>query len=262
MTYPTIHRTRIGNVAIVIVAMAATMGAGQGLVAAQDTLPSAEHLTARHVEAIGGRDAVLRPQATRFTGTFEMAAAGLKGDLMTVTEAPNRTVTRIVVPGMDDMLSGYDGEFGWSMEPMAGPRLLSGGELNAMRENSNVLAAVRDPSLFGSMQTIERTESAGQPCYRVRLVWQSGRESHDCYHAETGFLIESTEEVESPIGMIQVTTTLSDYREFGGIMFPTRTVLTMMGAEQVLTISAVEFQRVDTSLVELPAEIRGLVPSL
>ena len=260
-----IHRTGMGsglaNLAVRMgVVMGVVMGAGPVPVAGQDALPPAEQLTARHVEAIGGRDAVLRPLASRSTGTFEMAAAGLRGELVIVTEAPNRTVTRITLPGMDDMLSGFDGEVGWSLEPMAGPRLLSGGELDVARENANALVAVRDPSLFQSMQTIERAASAGQPCYRVRLVWQSGRETDDCYHVETGLLIESTEEVESPIGMIHVVTTLSDYRDFGGIMFPTRTVLAMMGAEQILTITTVEFEDIDTSVIEPPEEIRVLMP--
>lgn len=261
MTYPSVRHTRLGIFASTTFAVGAIMAAGAGSVAGQDALPSAEQLAARHVEAIGGRDAVLRPQATRATGTFEMAAVGFKGDLLIVTEAPNRMVTRIMVPGMDAMVSGYDGEFGWSIEPMAGSRLLDNRELDVLRENSNVLAAVRDASLFSSMQTTVRTESAGQPCYRVRLVWRSGRESHDCYHTESGLLIESTEEVESPVGLIQVATTFSDYREFGGVLFATRTVLTMMGAEQVLTISAVEFDDVDTSMIGLPPEIRSLVPS-
>jgi hypothetical protein len=261
MKYPSIVGTRPGVLAATSFTVVAIVAAGAGSLAAQAALPSAEQLTARHVEAIGGRAAVLRPHATRTTGTFEMAAVGLKGDLLIVTEVPNRMITRILVPGMDAIESGYDGEFGWSIEPMAGSRLLSDRELDAMRENSHVLAAVRDPSLFSSMQTTERTESVGRPCWRVRLVWRSGRESHDCYHAESGLLIESTEEVESPVGMIQVSTTFFDYRGFGGVLFPTRTVLTMMGAEQVLAISAVEFDNVDPAIIELPPEIRSLVPS-
>lgn len=257
MTFHGIFALRAFTAAATSLALSAAAPRGG---AAQAPLPPAEQLTARYAEAIGGRAAVLAHRATRSTGTFEMPAAGLKGDLLIVTQAPNRTATRITLPGVGIIRSGYDGEVGWSVEPMAGPRLLSGGELDVMRENADALAALRDASLFRSMQTIERAASAGQPCYRVRLVWRSGRESHDCYHTESGLLIETTQDVESPVGTLRVTATMSDYREFGGVLFPTRTVLSMMGAHQVLTVSAVEFDGVDTSVIDVPDEIRRLLP--
>jgi hypothetical protein len=257
MTFPGIFPIRAFTVAAISLALSVAVPRGGG---AQDALPPAEQLTARYAEAIGGRAAVLAHRVTRSTGTFEMPAAGLKGELLIVTQAPNRTATRITIPGMGTIRSGYDGEVGWSVEPMAGPRLLSGGELDVMRDNANALAAVRDASLFRSMQTIERAVSGGQPCYRVRLVWRSGRESHDCYHEDSGLLIETTQEVESPVGTMRVTATMSDYREFGGVLFPTRTILSMMGAQQVLTVSAVEFEGVDTSAIGIPDEIRRLLP--
>jgi hypothetical protein len=160
------------------------------------------------------------------------------------------------------MLSGYDGSVGWSVEPLAGPRVLSGGELDVMRENANALASVRDASLFREMQTIDRTVSEGEPCYRVRLVWRSGRESHDCYHADTGLLIETTQNVESPMGIMQVVATLSDYRDFSGVLLPTRTILSIMGTQQVLSISTVEFEDIDTSVIAPPEVIRRLTSSI
>jgi hypothetical protein len=231
-----------------------------GTLAAQ-ALPTAEEITARYVAAIGGRDVVLRPRASRSTGTFEMAGAGLKGGLVIVMEAPNRMVSQVTIPGMGEILSGFDGGVGWSVEPMQGPRLLAGAELDELRENANMLAQVRDASLFRSMETVERTASVGEPCYRVKLVWQSGRETFDCYHVDTGLLIATTAETDSPMGAMAVTTRLTDYRDFAGMMVPTRLVLEMMGTQQVLTISTVEFDDVDTSLIEPPAAIRVLMTS-
>lgn len=229
-----------------------------GRLAAQ-TLPSAEQIIARYVEAIGGRDAVLGAHTARSTGTFEMPAAGLKGDLVIVTQAPDRMVSRVTIPGMGEMLSGYDGRTGWSLEPMQGARLLTGGEFDTMRENALALAQVRDASLFKSMESVELSESAGEPCYRVRLVWQSGRETLDCYHVDTGLLIATTQRSESPMGTIEVITRLTDYRAFGDVTVPSRMVIDMMGMQQVLTISSIEFENVDTSLIDPPAEIRALI---
>ncbi|MGI9044684.1 MAG: hypothetical protein ACR2GK_11255, partial [Gemmatimonadaceae bacterium] len=50
-------------------------------VAFAQALPAAKDLVAKHVAAIGGRDAVLRHPFFRAKGTFSMPAAGMTGEL-------------------------------------------------------------------------------------------------------------------------------------------------------------------------------------
>ena len=76
---------------------------------------------------------------------------------------------------------GYDGTTGWSINPMEGPRLVEGDELRQMRDDADRRALIRDAALIASMETVERTEMNAQACYRVRIVWKSGRETTDCY---------------------------------------------------------------------------------
>ncbi len=221
-------------------------------------LPAAEQLVARYVQAIGGREAVLRPRTSRALATFEMPAAGLSGQLEVLTAAPNRVVTRVSVAGME-IRSGFDGTVGWGIDPMSGARLLSGAELDAVREQSNMLMGVRDRSLFQSMETVERTEMGGQPCYRVRAVTLAGREIFDCYHVETGLLVAQTAVQDSPMGSMPTTTYLSEYREFGGMLMPTLMTQEMMGAQQVIRFTSVEYDGVDAAAFALPAQIHALM---
>src|SRR3546814_385959 len=99
----------------------------------------------------------------------------------------------------------------------------------------------------------------GQECYKVRVVWKSGRESFDCYAVDNGLMVGMQLRSESPMGVIDVIVLLSDYEEFGAVRMPTRMTQQMMGQEQVMTISSVEFNTVDRGVFELPAEIRALV---
>lgn len=230
-----------------------------GQEAAAQELPSAATLIARHVEAIGGRDAALRHAASRTTGTFEVPAAGLSGSLVVISEAPGRMATRIEMAGLGEILSGYDGTHAWSVEPMGGPRLLQGAELDMMRDGANPLAAVRDESLFTAMETVDRIEIAGQPCYRVRLAWKSGRTTHDCYSTDSGLLVASTATQTSPMGEMEVLTRMEDYREFGGVRSPARIVQEVMGMQQVLTIREVEFGDAGRWPIEPPAAVRALI---
>lgn len=248
-----ISNVRRAAVALLILAAAPAFVAAQ-----EEPLPEAGALVARYVDAIGGRDAVLARKASRTVGRFEMPAAGLGGDLEVVTQAPNRMITKVTIEGMGVMRSGFDGSIGWSLDPMTGARLLEGKELAAMRDQANMLAGVRDSSLFASMETVERTEMGGEACYLVKLVWQSGRESHDCYSVESGLLVGSRSQQESPMGTMDVTVRVADYREFGGVRMPTRIVQEMMGMQQTMTISDVQFENVDVSVIDPPAEIKAL----
>lgn len=226
--------------------------------AAAQQLPPAEQLVQRYVQAVGGRDALLAPRTTRTRGTFEMPAAGITGELEVVAGKPNRVATRVTIPSLGEIRNGFDGQTGWSVDPMMGARLLSGAELQAAQEQADPLAAVRDPSLFQSITTVEQTTMGGQACYKVRLVWKSGRESYDCYAVDGGLLVGSVNTQESPMGNMTVTTLVSDYRQFGNVRMPTKLTQEMMGQQQVINVSSVEFDVVDDAAFTPPAEIAAL----
>jgi hypothetical protein len=227
--------------------------------AAAQQLPPAEQLVERYLQAVGGRDALLAPRTTRTRGTFEMPAAGVSGELEVVSGKPNRIATRVSIPALGEIRNGFDGTTGWSLDPMMGARLLTGGELEAAREQADPMAAVRDPSVFQSITTVEQTTMGGQACYKVRLVWKSGRESFDCYAVDGGLLVASINTQESPMGTMAVTTIVSDYRQFGNVRMPTKLTQEMMGQQQVITVTSVEFDVVDDAAFNPPAEIHALM---
>ncbi len=239
-------------------AFAGAPSPASGTRGASDPLPDAQEVVDRYLSAIGGRDAVLAHPRSRSVGSYEIPMLGMRGELEVVFEAPNRVVTRITVPGMEPILQGFDGEVGWSVEPMLGARILAGRELDLVRETAHRLARVRDPSLFLSRVTVALTEEDGEPCYQIQLHWASGRESTDCYHLESGLLISTREEVESPMGTAEVVTRFSEYQFLGGILAPARTTIESMGMTQILEIRSVSHEGVDTSLLQLPARIRAL----
>lgn len=225
---------------------------------AQD-LPPAQEIIDRYVEAIGGREAATRAVATRTTGSFSMPAMGMNGEMESVSAGDGSMAMRVNIPGIGDMLSGYTGEVGWSMDPMTGPRLLDGGELDAMREQADPMYAVRDASLFQSFETTGENSYDGEGCWEVHYVWTSGREVTECYSKESGLVIATSTTSESPMGMIDVVTRLTDYQRFGEILVPTTMTQNMMGQQQVISIDDIEYGDMDLSLLEPPAAIQTLI---
>lgn len=232
-----------------------------GLLGAQESpLPAARELVARHVAAIGGRDAVLKYNTIRSTGTFEMAAAGLRGDLVSTVSRDGRVAMRITVPGMGELAGGYDGTLGWSMNPMQGPRVLAGAELAQMKEEAGVISAVlRDSPAITGMETVEKTTMGGVECYKVKVSYASGRVGYDCYGVESGLLAGQIAVQESAMGTMELHNIMSDWKEYGGVKFATRLRQQAMGQEQVMTITTVQFDGSDdATLLELPAAVKAI----
>lgn len=226
---------------------------------AQTALPAARDLVSRHVAAIGGRDAILAKASLRTIGTFEMPAAGLKGDLTVVQSKDGRTAMKIVVPGMGELAGGYDGTTAWSMNPMQGARVLEGKELTQMKEDAGFLTLLRESPAIASMETVEKTTLGGVACYKVKVTYTSGRVSHDCYAVDSGLMAGTITTQESAMGTLEITNLMSDWKEFGGVKFATRLRQQAMGQEQVMSIASVEFDNADDAkMFELPPAVKAL----
>jgi len=87
---------------------------------------------------------------------------------------------------------------------------------------------------------------------------KSGRETFDCYSVASGLLIASIGKQDTPMGSVDVTNLLSDYKDFGGQKVATRLTQQVMGQEQVLRINTVEYDAADPALFEMPAAIKAL----
>jgi hypothetical protein len=225
---------------------------------AAQPLPDARSIVDRYVEVIRG-DVMRRHSSMRTTGTFSIPAMGTTGQVEMAQARPNRLVMIVTVPGLGVIRTGYDGHVGWSLNPMEGPRLLAGKELTQQTDDAAFDSALRDSALIESMETLERAEIEGQACFKVRIVWNSGRETHDCYAVDTGLLIASMTRSETVMGAVDATMLYSDYQDFGGVRMPGRTRQRVMSQEFVLTITAVEFGAIDETAFEPPPEVRALL---
>jgi hypothetical protein len=98
----------------------------------------------------------------------------------------------------------------------------------------------------------------GERCYLVKLTWKSGRETFDCYSPTSGLMVGSSSIQQTAMGPIPVSTVYSDYKKFGEFTMPTKTTQSMMGQQQVVTISSVEVGPMTATIVP-PPEIKALV---
>lgn len=225
-----------------------------------ESLPPAERIIERHIQAIGGREAIKSHNSMRATGGVSIPASGLKGTVEVLAARPNKVVGRTTIAGIGEVKEGFDGTVGWSMSPMTGPMLATDEELAQKAFDSDFDGQLGFASKYTSVKTLEKTTFEGRPVYKVALTPRTGG-SDDIrfYDVETGLEAGSILQRKNPMGTITVTSAVSEYKKFGNLLQPTVVKQTMQGITMITTITSIEFDTVDPAVFELPAEIKALI---
>ena len=223
-------------------------------------LPDAREIINRHVQAIGGRAAVLGHKSMHATGTLSVASAGISGPMEIFGAAnPDRVIVKTSVPGIGDILEGFDGSHGWSMSPMTGPMLKVGKELSQTKLDADFYSELRDPKLYPAVKTVEKTTFDGRPCYKVSLKRIDGVEDFDFYDVATGLRAGSVNTRETPNGVLTMTSIEGNYKKIGKLTQAMLVTQQVMGIEQKITLATVEYDTVAASAFEPPAAIKALI---
>ncbi len=222
-------------------------------------LPEASTIIARYIEAIGGKDALLKTVSRHITGTFSVPDQGMEGSLEMFRSIPNKLFIRINIAGMGEITQGFDGKVGFTNDPMQGASLLVGYRLSQIRETADFYTELHRAEKFTSMKTVELTDFQGKPCYKVRLLSKAGRRYNEFFDQQTGLLAGNVGEQDIAGRAVEQITVYSDYKRFGDLLLATRTVVRVMNREQVMTYESIEFNAVDDTVYELPEEVKALV---
>jgi hypothetical protein len=221
-------------------------------------LPPAATLLAKHAAAVGG-PAYLAAKSIVTKGGMSMPAAGINATFQMTQLLPSQMQMVTTIPGMGEVQVGFDGTNGWSIDPMQGPRVLAGAELDQMKDDADRRANLRSVELFTAMETTKDTTMNSERCYLVKLTWKSGRTTYDCFSAATGLVVASRSVQKTAMGELPVVTNFSDYKKFGSVTVPTKTVMELMGQQQILTISSVEFGDGSGVVITPPAAVQALI---
>jgi len=91
------------------VAIGAAVVLSFSLARAADDLPKAENILDKYIEVTGGKAAYQKHHSEIQKGSFELAAMGLKGSLVSYRAEPNKSLTEIDLGSIGKMRDGSDG---------------------------------------------------------------------------------------------------------------------------------------------------------
>jgi hypothetical protein len=219
-------------------------------------LPTPAALLARYVDALGGEKALRGHESSTRKGKMTIAAMGMEGATTTRAAAPDKIAMNIET-GMGAMNQGFNGEVGWSDNPMTGVQILDGDQLANMKLQADFYGPLNYPKHFPTMETVEEIDWSGQAAYKVRVVSTSGRESHQYFAKDSGLLLGTQGVQDGPMGESEVKLSFSDYKDFGGMKVPGKTTIDVAGMQIEQTVETVTFDDVDASAFELPEAVQA-----
>ena len=251
---------RSAALAVLFVAPFYAQAPAQKPEAAAVELPDGRQIVDRHLKEIGGRSAVLSHKSMQVKGTMSVPASGISGPVeISAAANPDRLIVKASVQGIGEILEGFDGSHGWMMSPMTGPMLKVEKELQQAKLDADFYNDLRDPKKYPTIKTVEKTTFDGRPCYKVSLTRIDGTEDFDFYDVATGLRAGSINTRESPMGTMTITTVSGGYKKFANLLVPTTQSQKVMGVEQTITITSVEFDKVDPAVFTPPDAVKALI---
>lgn len=220
---------------------------------------SGREVIAAHIEKIGGESAIKKIESYHMVGKYLNPASSLEADLDVKYARPNRMLVVADLGSTGSQRRGYDGKIGWSIGIHGRAQLLDGDELNnAKRDAATGLNLLPSMQAYAGATVVGKTKFADQMCQQVDVVLY-GETYKEYYSQETGLLVGRTEMIYTPQGPTQLTITLSDYKDFDGLLIATTLSHEVSGMEWMVKYSSFEANTVEPGVFDLPDEVKSIV---
>jgi outer membrane lipoprotein-sorting protein len=164
---------------------------------------------------------------------MSIPANGLNGE-MEMMVSKERFFMKQTLPGIGDILMGFDGKNGWAKDPINGLRDLEGAELAQAKDE------VKNQKSSDWKQRYKKAELLGvrkvgvAQAYAVRLTPKTGAPQTHYFDTKTLFLVRTDMVAVGPTGKIPTETYLSDYRLLDGMQIPFKTRSIVSGIQEVI----------------------------
>jgi outer membrane lipoprotein-sorting protein len=181
----------------------------------------ADELIAKHLEATGGVAKLKSVQSHQATGKF--MTQGMEIPFTMTHKRPNRMRLEAQVMGMT-MVQCYDGEKGWSVNPMTGsedPQPMSDIEQKSFKLQADMDGLLVDYADKGyTVEYLGQDEVEGTAAHKLRL--DTGQDIVLEYFIDEEYflIIKQDSKITFEGNEIESSTYMSDYKEVDGMVLP------------------------------------------
>lgn len=234
-------------------AFAQDAGSGQETsvpeVSAED-LPTADELFEKHIEAIGGKDAVFAQTSRRISGVYQGPPFEFPVRLTIWQDSPNRFHLRLAEPAGATMDIGFDGKTGWRAVSGASAQELKGQDLAELRQTADFFGESNYAVRYPERETVGTATLGGKPVHVVAVKTIDGRDMYVMFNTETGLFTGTRTKFVDPSGAArEMISIVSEYEDAGGVLYPRRIEQLIGGLEQRITY---EYRKVELDVRDDP----------
>ncbi len=240
--------------------MLAVLLATASAFAAGEAPPKAEAILDRFVEVTGGKAAYEKRHSKISHGVIEFVGRGIKGQVTEFEQAPDKVYEVAEFEGVGQQEEGSDGEVAWEKSALQGPRVKEGTERAQAVEEATFNAPMLWRQLYTKVETVGSAQANGEDCWKVTGTTKQGKTETMLYSKKSGLLLMESAVQSTQMGDIPVESTMSDYKDYGGVMEPSVVRQKFAGQEMLLTLDDVKVNAgIPPAKFDLPSDIQALV---
>jgi hypothetical protein len=201
------------------------------------SLPSADQILGRFLQAVGGAAAVTKISARTQKGTMSVGSGHFPVEVL--AQAPAKRVTTVHLDA-GDSVTGVNGEEGWLSSPGRGVKEMSPSEMDAATVDAELFFPDSLKQMFNQLRVLPKEQVNGHETYVV-LGMRDNRPPVQLYFdVESGLLVRLLRYVETPLGRNPTQVDYADYREDGGLKTPFRWTVARPSARFTIQIEQMQ----------------------
>jgi len=234
-----------------ILALSAT-----ALLAAPMFAQTADELIEKNIKAHGG-EKMKAMKSVRMTGSMKMGP--IEAPFTIMKTRPENVRMEFTVQGMTGM-QAYDGTTGWAVMPFMGkkdPEKLAGDQLDDIKDEADFDGPMVNYKAKGNkVEYLGKVEVEGTQAYKLKLTRKNGNEETVYLDADNYLEIKTEGKRKIQGQEAETETTIGNYKEVDGVLFPTQIENHVKGREgaQTFTISKIEVNpAIDAASFAMPA---------
>jgi tetratricopeptide (TPR) repeat protein len=224
------------------------------------SLPTADQLVDRYIQALGGPAAIGSVTSRRERGTA--TSEGQSVDIEIFDKGPDKQALVRHMPRGDSVAVFNAGE-GWSSTPGHPVREMQTADLDAAQIDADLQFPLHIKRLFAEVR-VEYPEKAGDREAYVVSGIREGRPPVKLYFDEqSGLLVRLVRYADSPFGVVPTQIDYGDYRNVDGVEVPFRRTIAQPAGISTVQLTAIQQNvPIDDALFTKPSALAGgLKPS-
>jgi hypothetical protein len=182
--------------------------------------PAADQVLEKYVQALGGRDAIMKLTTLTMKGSISNPSTGETGTVEIFMKSPNKrlALTNIYAEGLDER--GYNGTAGWYLDPDEGPKDLSGDDLAAIKSQAEFYRDLKFNAVYPQLSSAGREMIGGRPANVLASARPDGTTEKFYFDADSGLLVRDDAPYVTDDGKSVVENVFEDYRDVDGVKRP------------------------------------------